>query len=227
MNFLKNSALKVLLAIDEASNLIEPRTLDLSCFYTLVRVLSEVPSERGFFTVFANTMPLAPIVVTPPLAKHPELRIPCRGGRLFPLIYRLATLDVMTPPDLQTLQELVSPNRLFSYGNPFYGLYFQDLIEFAPGTAILFIMVEAQAILLCEHFPPPPKLIRPQILVVLGFITQTQVSTTSPLHSELISSHAAHCMYINSAEDYVISHYPSSLSTHQQPTNWLQMMTSI
>ncbi|PLW10687.1 hypothetical protein PCANC_22652 [Puccinia coronata f. sp. avenae] len=156
-------------------------------------------------------MPLAPIVVTPPLAKHPELRIPCRGGRLFPLIYRLATLDVMTPPDLQTLQEVVSPNRLFSYGNPFYGLYFQDLIEFAPGTAILFIMVEAQAILLCEHFPPPPKLSRPQILVVLGFITQTQVSTTSPLHSELISSHAAHCMYINFAEDYVISHYPSRL----------------
>jgi hypothetical protein len=61
MNFMKNPALKVMLAIDEARKLIKHKALDennveISYFHIFCRVLSQVPSDHhGFSTVFTNT----------------------------------------------------------------------------------------------------------------------------------------------------------------------------
>jgi hypothetical protein len=68
----------------------------------------------------------------------------------------------------------------------------------------------AQAKLLCkESTSPPPKLSKPQIFALLGPIIQPQILKILSLNSELVSSHAAHCLNIHSNCDWVISDYPS------------------
>ncbi|PLW42992.1 hypothetical protein PCANC_10040 [Puccinia coronata f. sp. avenae] len=113
----------------------------------------------------------------------------------------------------------VTPWLVDERSYPFYGLYFKDLFEALPASAIEELMGIAQAKLLCKPFTTCPRgLTRPQILAVLGSIIQTQMSTTSSINSELVSSHAAHCMHINCDRDRI---------GRQKPTVGFQVKTII
>ncbi|KAA1064275.1 hypothetical protein PGTUg99_005033 [Puccinia graminis f. sp. tritici] len=88
----------------------------------------------------------------------------------------------------------VSPNRLLSYGTPFYGLYYQKAeTKLSPVTAISQIMMIARAKLL--YHEPSSGLSQSQIFALLGSTIQPQLYTAWDINTETLSSHAAHCMY--------------------------------
>jgi hypothetical protein len=47
-----------------------------------------------------------------------------------------------------------------------------------------------------------------QFFAILGLIIQTWVSLHVPINSELVASHAAHCMFIDSKREMIVSNYP-------------------
>jgi hypothetical protein len=87
----KHRTLKVLLAIDEASNLIDciDKQLHIPCFRVFCRALSAIPSLMGFFSVFTNTTTRV-ANFNPALDQDPSTRFHGRGVDLFALIYKNA-----------------------------------------------------------------------------------------------------------------------------------------
>ena len=210
IKFLEDGRLKILLAIDEARNLLplEDETLKISYFRVFRRVLSQIPRSKGFFAVFTDTTSKV-ANFSPSLDKDPSLRLLQSANKLFPPIYKLATMDLMAKPIPTSWNELLSPLRLFSYGSPFYGLYFQEAIKSRRADVIDAIMRVAIAKLLCDTKPlSASQLSESHIFALLGSTIQTRL-TSSDMNSALISSHAAHCMYINLTRDLIISYYPS------------------
>ncbi|KAA1105043.1 hypothetical protein PGTUg99_013512 [Puccinia graminis f. sp. tritici] len=210
IQFLENGKLKLVLAIDEARNLLPPEdeTFKISYFQAFCWVLSQIPPSKGFFAVFTDTISKV-ANSNPPASKDPSLRIPKRGYKLFPPIYKLATLDLMARPIPESWKELLSPLRLFSYGSPFYGLYFEAAKNKTPMGAIEVTMSIATEKLLCTTVTPSAQeLSKSQVFALLGSTIQTRL-TSSDMNAELISSNAAHCMFISSSRDLIISYYPS------------------
>jgi hypothetical protein len=83
IKFMRNPALKVLLAINKARNLIETQALDdknssILYFCMLHWVISQIPSKMGFFTVFSDTTSWVSNL-SPLLDKDPSSRIPKQG----------------------------------------------------------------------------------------------------------------------------------------------------
>ncbi|OAV93460.1 hypothetical protein, variant [Puccinia triticina 1-1 BBBD Race 1] len=212
INFMKNRTLKVLLAIDEARNLLDwtDDSLQISYFRVFRRVLSDVPHEKGFFAVLIDTTSRV-ANFAPALENDPSLRLPNRGVKLFEPIFRLATMDLRvdnSPP--QTWNELVSPARLLNYGSPFFGHYYEETSTSKPATAFEETMKIAQLKLICKStLPPADQLTEPELFALLGPTIQPQLASTVRLTSELISSHAAHCHHITPARDGIICGYPS------------------
>ncbi|KNF03221.1 hypothetical protein PSTG_03486 [Puccinia striiformis f. sp. tritici PST-78] len=185
------------------SDLIHPinDSLKISHFQMLCEVLSQIPTSKGFFTVFANTSQLVPNFPPKSLERDPGLRCIKLGQKLFPPIYRIGTLDLMVRREPKSWKELVSPLRLSSYGSPFYGLYFEKALKTTPDIAINDNLMTAYSKLLCTLTIPPPHedLTEAQIFALLGLIIQAQHSSLE-LNSELISNHAAHCTFISSSQ---------------------------
>jgi hypothetical protein len=115
----------------------------------------------------------------------------------------------MARPKPESWKELLSPLRLFSYGSPFYGLYFEVAKNKTRTGAIEVTMSIATEKLLCNTVTPSAQqLSKPQVFALLGSTIQTRL-TSSHMNSELILRHAAHCMFISSSRDLIISYYPS------------------
>ncbi|POV94597.1 hypothetical protein PSHT_16117 [Puccinia striiformis] len=131
--FIKNPHLKVLLAIDEARALVELQTCDalkLSYSRILRRVLATIPSSRGFFAIFTDTTStVADTNSTLHNDNDPSGR-PEPGSRpkkVFEPIYDIGTFDSKVPPGRpKTWADLLSPERLFSYGLPFFRIYVEE-----------------------------------------------------------------------------------------------------
>ncbi|KAI7938364.1 hypothetical protein MJO28_015284 [Puccinia striiformis f. sp. tritici] len=172
-------------------------------------IKDQIPTSKGFFTVFANTSQLVPNFPPKSLERDPGLRCIKLGQKLFPPIYRIGMLDLMVRLEPKSGKELVSPLRLSSYGSPFYGLYFEKALKTTPDIAINDNLMTAYSKLLCTLTIPPPHedLTEAQIFALLGSTIQAQHSS-SDFNSELISNHAAHCTFINSSQKVIVAHYP-------------------
>ncbi|PLW08178.1 hypothetical protein PCANC_21725 [Puccinia coronata f. sp. avenae] len=206
LDFIQNKQLKVLLAINDARNLLKPtdETHNISYFRLLRRALSQFPPSCGFFAVFTNTTSKV-ANFSPLLARDPSLKLLDHGRELFPPIYKIGTLDLMVKPVPRSWNELTSPVRLLSYGSPYYGLYSEEASRTMADAAITDILLTAQTKLLCQKFTPSPAdITEAQIFALLGSTIQTR-HTSSDLNSELVSSHAAHCMFINPSRDVIAS----------------------
>ncbi|KNZ62088.1 hypothetical protein VP01_1314g1 [Puccinia sorghi] len=225
--------LKILLAIDEARSLLELKDgSTVSPFRHFRRVLSQITQGEGFFALFTDTTSRV-ANFCPSLQYDPSARLHNLGSDLFPPIYQLQTLDLFASKP-KTLEELASPIRLLSYGNPFYGPYAR-VAEIGIGTvaAIRQVVMIAQTKLLLTTSVAP--LSQAQIFALLGPLIQPSLYTACELNIELLSSHAAHCMYINPTRDRVVSQYPSqpvyAIVAHQflasDDTKWVACINGL
>ncbi|KNZ48986.1 uncharacterized protein VP01_5277g1 [Puccinia sorghi] len=206
----REKELKVLLAIDEARNLIKPKDKikNISYFRLLRQALAFVPRHCGFFCVFTDTSSQV-ANLSPSLDRDPSLRLPNQGHELFAPLYKISTLDLNIPPAPSSWDELLSPGRLYSYGSPFYGLYFKNANKNRERPEIQAITIIATAKLMCQATAPTPQeLTDSQCFALLGSVIQTRLSLHSPINSELVSSHAAHCLFIDRSRETIISDYP-------------------
>ncbi|KAI9618569.1 hypothetical protein H4Q26_012390 [Puccinia striiformis f. sp. tritici PST-130] len=132
-----------------------------------------------------------------------------QGHELFAPIYSIPTLDLFVPPSPTSWRELISPGRLFNYGCPFYGLYFQLATELdKPSPFEMTLKIARMKLLGHWEFPSPDDLTSQQIFALLGSIIETRLSTGSSLNWDLVSKHAAHCMFIDPTQENIISAYP-------------------
>ncbi|KAI7940205.1 hypothetical protein MJO28_013857 [Puccinia striiformis f. sp. tritici] len=205
----KEGQLKLLLAIDEAHLLTDHKDIyEIPYLHPLCRVLSTIPTSQGFFGVFTNTN------------FRVDERNPAsddgqgewgfgQGHELFAPIYSIPTLDLFVPPSPTSWRELISPGRLFNYGCPFYGLYFQLATELdKPSPFEMTLKIARMKLLGHWEFPSPDDLTSQQIFALLGSIIETRLSTGSSLNWDLVSKHAAHCMFIDPTQENIISAYP-------------------
>ncbi|OAV85820.1 hypothetical protein PTTG_06706, partial [Puccinia triticina 1-1 BBBD Race 1] len=211
MESTKHGNLKVLLAIDEASNLIDhtDEQLQIPYFGVFRRALSGIPSAMGFFSVFTDTTSRV-ANFNPALDRDPSTRFHGAGVDLFAPIYKISALDAFVPKEKpSSWKDLLSPERLFSYGCPFYGLYFKGAMIKTPKEAVQTTAMIAEAKLLFKtRSASPEALSSPQCFAILGSIIQTRVSLHAPINSELVASHAAHCMFIDPKREMIVSDYP-------------------
>ncbi|POW04171.1 hypothetical protein PSTT_10604 [Puccinia striiformis] len=69
-------------------------------------------------------------------------------------------------------------------------------------------MIAEAKLLFKTQSASPGKLSSPQCFAILGSIIQTRVSLHAPINSELVASHAAHCVYIDAKRKMIVSDYP-------------------
>ncbi|POV99898.1 hypothetical protein PSTT_13475 [Puccinia striiformis] len=197
--FIKNPHLKVLLAIDEARALVELQTCDalkLSYSRILRRVLATIPSSRGFFAIFTDTTStVADTNSTLHNDNDPSGR-PEPGSRpkkVFEPIYDIGTFDSKVPPGRpKTWADLLSPERLFSYGLPFFRIYVEEAKK--SGLLIPKIIENVRNIaiqkLLC--IPRLPlALSEGGLFALLGSTIQPQIYGAARLNSDSLSPMAA------------------------------------
>ncbi|EFP84887.2 uncharacterized protein PGTG_10358 [Puccinia graminis f. sp. tritici CRL 75-36-700-3] len=210
LQYKEDGGLRVLLAIDEASNLIYPidTQLEISYFHVLCRALSEIPSSNGVFGLFTDTTSRV-ANFNPALSRDNSARHHGLGYQLFAPIYQISSFDVFVPKaPPSSWNELLSPERLFSYGCPFYGLYFKEIVKERPETAVETTSLIAETKLLLDSPSASSELSESQCFAILGSLIQTRLTLHSPINSELVASHAAHCMFIDSNRELIVSEYP-------------------
>ncbi|OAV94191.1 hypothetical protein PTTG_27056 [Puccinia triticina 1-1 BBBD Race 1] len=189
LNFGGGKPLKVLLAIDEASNLINclDAQLQIPYFQLFQQVLSTIPDGMGFFSVFTDTT-LRVANFSPALTHDPSARFHELGINLFAPIYKISALNVLVPEAPSSWDQLLSPERLYSYGCPFHGLYFKGILVKKPYAAVDTTAKIAKTKLLLRSRSDPAELSSPQCFAILGSLIQTRLSLHSPINAELVST---------------------------------------
>ncbi|WAR52316.1 hypothetical protein PtB15_1B757 [Puccinia triticina] len=213
--FIKNPKLKVMLAFDEARALVDQQTREaesLLYFDVLRRVLSEVPSNLGFFAILADrSLTMADY--------YPNLRTefgaPTLGPKeLYEPIYAISTFDSKVPPSPPTTwDELLSPPRLFSYGTPFFRIYAEGAEKKGIPYYRIATTVQQMALNKLLAMPrPSQELSESNVFALLGCTIQPPMHKAGKINSELVSSHMAQCLYLSPPSARVISEYPSQFT---------------
>ncbi|PLW42988.1 hypothetical protein PCANC_10021 [Puccinia coronata f. sp. avenae] len=225
----------VLLAIDEAHALLSSPNAYLehatSFFPSFRRSLRETLSD-GVFTILTgasslmlfNTTP-DPYKSNPEIKWYPDAQLPLwlSGHKLLDPINQLGTFDAMVSAITQpgTWTDLVSADRLVSYGSPFFAACFRDAIAcHQERNLILWTLTElALSKLLGANSDTVIRqercsglqafLTAPQALALLGPTIQPQLSGALHLSGEMILSHAAHCKYVKPDSNLIVGNYPS------------------
>ncbi|KAH9457207.1 hypothetical protein Pst134EA_021090 [Puccinia striiformis f. sp. tritici] len=237
-NFIDQKNLRVLLAIDEARELLhfsyEARGLlefsyrtDISFFDKFRRALKKIPESTGFFSILADSLSRLSDF-NPTAHGEPSNRIENDNeAKLFPPIYALSTFDVNAGPDDPPTrwQELQSPLRLFCYGYPSWRLYADDAKQagLRNGEIVRNLTTIALQKLLDTHDLelPAASLTESQAIALLGPTIQPQLWGASHLNAELVSNHGAACMYIDSSRGMIISGYPSQITFASSANQYL------
>ncbi|EFP78250.2 uncharacterized protein PGTG_04206 [Puccinia graminis f. sp. tritici CRL 75-36-700-3] len=230
--FISNQELKVLFAFDEARALIKRETTGdqrLPYFRVLRRVLSQVPPRLHFFAIFTDTTSNV-ANFCPTLHNDPSARPPPDSKMLYAPIYGIDTFDAKVPSHPpKTWNELVSPQRLFSYGTPFFRIYVEgaEKPERSMSTNEIVLNIRKIAIdkLLCLP-SSSDDLSEGQIFALLGSTIQPQIYEAARLDSELVSSHLAQCLYISPSRERLISEYPSQFTLSMAANSFLAEMDS-
>ncbi|OAV96636.1 hypothetical protein PTTG_06051 [Puccinia triticina 1-1 BBBD Race 1] len=222
--FIKNPKLKVMLAFDEARALVDQQTREaesLLYFDVLRRVLSEVPSNLGFFAILADrSLTMADY--------YPNLRTefgaPTLGPKeLYEPIYAISTFDSKVPPSPPTTwDELLSPPRLFSYGTPFFRIYAEGAEKKGIPYYRIATTVQQMALNKLLAMPrPSQELSESNVFALLGCTIQPPMHKAGKINSELVSSHMAQCLYLSPPSARVISEYPSQFTLSMAANQYL------
>ncbi|KAA1071127.1 hypothetical protein PGTUg99_018270 [Puccinia graminis f. sp. tritici] len=214
--FIGRSGLTVLLAIDEARELlVDETTSRVSRFRLWRRALATVPYSSGFFALVADTT--SQVSNFSASVRNDSSARPRPGeDLLFAPIYNLATMDLMcTNHSPATWEDLLAKDRLFSYGCPFFGMYIRCAKSaYDPDRVVEELIAISEAKLLCRSKTEPGanELSESRIFALLGSTIQPQIYMASRLNSDLVSSHAAHCLYIDQARERIVADYPSQFA---------------
>ncbi|KNE92424.1 hypothetical protein PSTG_14145 [Puccinia striiformis f. sp. tritici PST-78] len=224
--FMKQNNLKVILAIDEARQLLDGgKSTDMSFFHIFRRVIKRFPTASGFFSILADTTSRVSNV-NPPERHDPSHR-PGEENRvkLFPPIYQIPTFDINASPPPTTWQQLQSAFRLFRYGSPFWGVYVDDAKKKKQtANAIVSDLIQfALEKLLCTNDTSihANSLTDSQAIALLGCTIQPRLYGAAPINSELVSSHLAQCMYIDSSRELLLSEHPSQFTLSSAANQYL------
>jgi len=219
--FFKSLALKVVLAIDEASALLEfVPDQELSLFRMFRRSLREIPNDTGIFAILVDTTSRVSNFM--PNSRdgrddRSSRAIGTRGGssNLYPPIYELATFDLMVDRQVTiNWNNLSSPERLFNYGVPFFGQYLRDAITLKRATdptdlVEQMIRFALKKLLFSENIDKPIDITEARALALLGPTIGVPLHGQARLNVELTASHAAHCGYLDRSAECQYSFYPS------------------
>ncbi|WAQ89475.1 hypothetical protein PtA15_11A164 [Puccinia triticina] len=215
--FIKQPNLKLILGIDEAKGLLDRgATADSSFFRFFRHVIKNLPESSQIFSILTDTTSrLANF--NPPA--HLELsHRPGMGKRmkLFPPIYQIPSFDVNLAAPPATWLELESPDRLLCYGSPFWAGYVKNAKkrnQTVDGIVSTLSHFALQKLLFVDDLShPASSLTDRQAMALLGSTIQPNLYAAVALNSDLVSSHAAQCMYINLSHDMLISEYPSQFT---------------
>ncbi|PLW20072.1 hypothetical protein PCANC_12065 [Puccinia coronata f. sp. avenae] len=228
LKFLQQDDLRVILAIDEARELVggSNTSTDMSFFRLFCRVLKNIPEATGFFSIVCDTTSRV-ANFNPPTTHDPSYRPDNAGRKLFAPIYYIPTFDVNVSDPPATWQELQSAFRLFSYGSPFWGVYADDARKSgAADSTIMSVLTQLalQKLLGCtsqESIPAASELTISQAIALLGCTIQPQLFAAAAINAELISSHAAQCTYIDESREMLISEYPSQFTLSSAANEYL------
>ncbi|KAA1064407.1 hypothetical protein PGT21_001913 [Puccinia graminis f. sp. tritici] len=217
-NFFKSTELKVVLAIDEASALLElPLNKEVTRFQKFRRSLRNVPTCTSIFAVLVDTNSRIANFLPNSRYDRSSRDIGARGGKglLYPPIYKIASFDVMVPlHEPENWNNLSLPERLCQYGVPFYSLYLGDALTLneAATPAIVvnrMAMYALGKLLFCDNITEKIEITEAQALALLGPTIGVPLHGQARLNVELTSSHAAHCAYLDSTHEVQFSFYPS------------------
>ncbi|OAV96548.1 hypothetical protein PTTG_00992 [Puccinia triticina 1-1 BBBD Race 1] len=222
--------LKVLLAIDEASAmLVEPANVEIHLFRLFRRAIREIPDHSGVFAIVVDTTSRVSNFCPVNREDRSSRAIGSRAKapiKLFAPIYMIRTFDRKAHPQPNNWDELFLPNRLCSYGVPFFSIYLEDLMEdraITPDTAIPPMVNFALQKLLCsEDITESLKLTEIQALALLGPTIGVPLEGQPHLNVELTASHAAHCAYLDPSREIQHSFYPSQPIYALAANNFLQ-----
>ncbi|OAV89151.1 hypothetical protein PTTG_07835, partial [Puccinia triticina 1-1 BBBD Race 1] len=215
--FIKQPNLKLILGIDEAKGLLDRgATADSSFFRFFRHVIKNLPESSQIFSILTDTTSrLANF--NPPA--HLELsHRPGMGKRmkLFPPIYQIPSFDVNLAAPPATWLELESPDHLLCYGSPFWAGYVKNAKkrnQTVDGIVSTLSHFALQKLLFVDDLShPASSLTDRQAMALLGSTIQPNLYAAVALNSDLVSSHAAQCMYINLSHDMLISEYPSQVT---------------
>ncbi|KAA1070754.1 hypothetical protein PGT21_023275 [Puccinia graminis f. sp. tritici] len=224
------SSMRVLLALDEASALLEIPDSDSATAYfrTLRRTIRNIPPRMGIFIILVDTTShIANFSLESKFDS--SARHNFKGQNLlYQPIFEISSFDAMVSSDPpRSWGELVSPERLFKYGSPIFGAYFRDAIaEQQQPQAIYDAILELAFYKL--HGPikttqsARPEITKAQAFAFLGPTIQPQINNVFALGMELIASHAAHCDYISPGCELVFSNYPSQFTLAAAAVDHLQ-----
>ncbi|KAI7955294.1 hypothetical protein MJO28_005694 [Puccinia striiformis f. sp. tritici] len=193
--FMGTENLRVLLAIDEARELLKSgATSDFSFFRIFRCALKRIPYKSKIFAVFADTTSRVSNF-NPPAHEDPSHRIGMTSTdvqeELFPPIYEIPTFDLNVTAPPTTWQQLQSPFRLFAFS------------------------------LMALPFGASSSLTDSQAIALLGSTVQPQLYGASRLNSKLVSSHGAQCMFIDPSQEILISEYPSQFTFSSAANEYL------
>ncbi|PLW23080.1 hypothetical protein PCASD_10526 [Puccinia coronata f. sp. avenae] len=176
-NFIQETNLRVILAIDEARELLDGGGPTDMLFFRLFRLaLKKVPANSGFFSIFCDTTSRVSDF-NPPAQHDPSYRPSQVGAALFPPIHQILTFDVNVSDPPKTWQQLQSAFRLFRYGSPFWGVYVDDGRKRGGSDAAIVGKLVPFALrkLLCMDpglITSPSELTNPQAIALLGSTVQ-------------------------------------------------------
>jgi hypothetical protein len=136
----------VVLTIDEAHALLSSpnaHSKDVISYFPSFRRILRKAGSNGIFTILAGPSPLMLSDTTPDpyIESNPDIKwytdgfpLFLSGHKLLDPIYQLGTFDDMVSTTTQpgTWTNLVSTDRLVSYGSPFFGACFRDAICSLP-----------------------------------------------------------------------------------------------
>ncbi|KAA1132739.1 hypothetical protein PGTUg99_001918 [Puccinia graminis f. sp. tritici] len=236
---LKDSPLKVMLAIDEASALLDKPdnqtdssaspTQEVPLFRFFRRALRNIPDNSGVFTILVNTNSCVanfnPRGKDDPSSQPMGLR--AEPFKVYPPIYELRTFDWMvSPKPPRTWKHLFLPERLCNYGIPFYGIYLKLALEAQvaedPAAAVDKMATYALKKLLCYQNAGPIEITQSRALALLGPTIGVPLHGQARQNVKLTASHAAHCGYIDADRDCQYSFYPSQPIYALAANNYLQ-----
>ena len=218
-DFFEYTKLKVVLAIDEASALLEISPIgEVPRFREFRRSFRNIPKSAGIFAVLVDTNSRVANFLPNTRYDRSPRNIGLRGGQglLYPPIYKIASFDVMVPSDgrPENWNDLLLPKRLCQYGVPFYSVYLKDAMA-SKTVVTLAIAVDEMArfalkkLLFCDDTTKTVEITDARALALLGPTIGVPLHGLARLNVELTASHAAHCGYIDPANELQYSFYPS------------------
>ncbi|WAQ84978.1 hypothetical protein PtA15_5A551 [Puccinia triticina] len=193
--FFKVSGLKILLAFNEASAMLEtPKDQEIPLFRFVRHAMREILDSSGVFVVLVDTTSRVANFLPTGREDRSSRALGPRGKppiKLFAPIYEIRTFDRKVTRSPQNWDELFLSDRLCEYAIP-------QLASFA-----------LRKLLCCEKIDDSLNLTDARALALLGSTIGVPLHGHAHHNVDLTASHAAHCGYLDPTRECQRSFYPS------------------